>query len=163
MSSSITSTKPSSAMRIRYSCPQDDSWNPGTPTDYQKIQRPRQTLLRFSSVVTWLYFLQSIFETKNYSREKICRNCRLSVPNYVLNIHQLDQVYRSPVPECCLEESTPYLPSKEPVLHYTGSKDHLISDERSEVFYSKTTFKIYTRNIVVQYYYWNNKIRKSSF
>ena len=89
----------------------------------KKIQRPRPTLLRFSTVVTWLYFVQSIFETKNYSWEKICRSCRLSIPNYVLNTHRLDQVYRSPVPECRLEEVTPYLPSKEPVLHYAGFED----------------------------------------
>ena len=112
-------------MRIRYSCSHVDSKSPGAPTDYKKIRCPRPALLRFSTAVTWLYSLQSIFETENYSREKICWNCRLSLPNYVLYFHRLDQVHRSPVPVRCLEEVTPYLPSKEPVLNYAGSVDHL--------------------------------------
>ena len=115
----------------------------------KKIQRPRPTLLRFSTVVTWLYFLQSIFETKNYSREKICGSCRLSLPNYVLYTHRLDQVYRSPVPECRLEEVTPYLPSKEPVLHYAGSKDHLthlLSGLRVE--HIPNSISLYVRSLV---------------
>ena len=88
----------------------------------KKIPCPRPALLRFSTAVTWLYFLQSIFEIKIYSWVKICWNCGLSPPNYVLYIHQLNLVYRSPVPVRCLEEVRPYLPSKEPVLHYAGSQ-----------------------------------------
>ena len=125
MSSSNTSTKPSLRWESDIPVHKTIQESPVHQLIIKKIQRPRPTLLRFSTVVTWLYFLQPIFETKNYSREKICRNCRLSLPNYVLCIHRLDQVYRSPVPECCLKEVTPYLPSKEPVLHYAGSRDHL--------------------------------------
>ena len=97
--------------------------NPGIPTDYQKdsVSTPTSPSFLNRSDLTQLFAINP----KNYSREKICRNCRLSLPNYVFYIHRLDQVYRSPVPVRCLEEVTPYLQSKEPDLHYAGSKDHL--------------------------------------
>ena len=61
----------------------------------------------------------------------------------------VDQVYRSPVPECRLEEVTPYLPSKEPVLHYAGSKDHLthlLSGLRVE--HIPNSISLYVRSLV---------------
>ena len=125
MSSSITSTKSSSSMRIRYSCSHDDSKNHGTPTDYQKdsVSKPGSPSSLNRIDLTLLFAID--LRNQKLQLRKICRNCRLSLPNNVLCIHRLDQVCRSPAPVRCSEEVTAYLQSKEPILHYAGSEDHL--------------------------------------
>ena len=56
--------------------------NPGIPTDYQNdsVSTPTSPSFLNRSDLTLLFAINP----KNYSREKICRNCRLSLPNYVL-------------------------------------------------------------------------------
>ena len=105
MSSSITSTKSSSSMRIRYSCSNDDSKNHGTPTDYLKdsVSKPGSPSSLNRIDLTLLFAID--LRNQKLQLRKICRNCRLSLPNNVLCIHRLDQVCRSR-PQCVVQKKS---------------------------------------------------------